>query len=167
MFYNVPHAVSVDWLRPGCCWNMVFALHGRVCTCIDKLQTVSNDNGFLKCFWAHVLISFIQSCWFLIQPRSLFAEISTHYLNHLMTLGIVDGEIPKFLATVYWQIFFLNNWTLCPCSFSQIGEPRPIFACEPFEDANHNTITCYHLTCLPGNVPNRCLKLFKLVWNKF
>ena len=98
--------------------------------------TVFTDNGFLKCSWAHVVISFIQSCWFLMQcclrdQRSrAFSVPALNSLNLLMILWIVDGEIPKFLEIVPWEMLFLSCWTICPCSFSQSGEPHPILACE-------------------------------------
>lgn len=54
-------------------------------------------------YWAHVVISFIESCWFLIQWRSqtfnvgfcsspLRREISHDYLNLLMILHTVHGK---------------------------------------------------------------------------
>ena len=62
----------------------------------------------------------------------------------LSILLIVDGENPKFLATVPQETLFLNCSSFCPRSLSQSGEPHPFLVCEPFEHApfipNHDTI---------------------------
>ena len=104
----------------GCCWYRAFALHCRV------------SSG------TNVIISLTEWCRFLMQcclrdQRSrtlnvgfclLHAEISPDSLNLLMTLWTVDDEIPQFVATVHWEMFFLNCKTICSRSCSQSGEPR-------------------------------------------
>lgn len=77
-------------------------------------QTVYVDNTFLKLSQAHVIMSFIRSCRFLMQrglssqgsqpfsvgfqPCRSCAEIVLDSLNLLTILWIVDAEIPNFLA---------------------------------------------------------------------
>lgn len=54
-----------------------------------------------------------------------------------------------FSATVCWERLFLKCWTICPCSFSESGEPCLILACKPFTVVsfipNHDTVTWYQL----------------------
>ena len=47
-----------------------------------------------------------------------------------MTFWSVDDEIPQFLAIVHLETLFLNCTSICSCSCSQSGEPRPILAGE-------------------------------------
>ena len=126
---------------------MALALQSRVLTCTYRCRrTVVTDSGFLKCSWAHVVISFTQWCRFLMQyrlrdrrsqafnagfgPCRLRAVISPDSLNLLMILRTVDDEIPKFFAIAGWEMLFLNCWTICSHICSQSGDPRPILVCE-------------------------------------
>lgn len=66
---------------------------------------------------------------FVFWPCLLRAEISPDFLNVLMILWTVNGEILKFFAILHWETLFLNCWTICSHSCSQMGEPHPILAC--------------------------------------
>ena len=92
------------------------------------------------------------------RPCRLRAEISPDSLNFLMILWTVDDEIPKFLAIVRWETLFLNCSTICSCSCSQSGEPRPILAYEwlslsgmlflyPIMAPNCSQLTCSPVGC--------------------
>lgn len=114
-------SVHLRWAEAQrqCFWVLLiygFSLHGRV-----------TDNVYLKCLRARVVISFIQSCCFLMWYfrrdqrswtfdigfcASLPAEISLDYLN-LLIIWIVDGEIPKQWNGLLRNVFFpLKSWTV-------------------------------------------------------
>lgn len=114
---------------------MVCTLHGsiffltRVCWCSDKLCSLT----VVSLSWAHVLIPFIDSCWFLMQPcqrdwRSLpfniglhpcpsHAEMSPDSLN-LLKIWTRNGKISEFLAVWLWEAVCL---TVGPQNWSQSG----------------------------------------------
>lgn len=92
-----------------------------------QLQTVFTDNSSPKCFWALLVMSFIEPLQFLMRccQRAwvswtfyvglhpcpfLSSEISQNSLYLLMILCAVDGvmRLPKCLAFVDWEIMFLN-----------------------------------------------------------
>ena len=123
-----------------CCWHMAFTLHSRVLLHLQMLRrTVFTDNSFLKCSWAHVVISFSHWCRVLMQgrprdqrswafsvgfrPCCLCAEISPDSLNLLMILCTIYDEIPKFLAIVHWETLFLN----CSTKFSHTVVHKAVY----------------------------------------
>lgn len=101
----------------------------RVCWCSDKLCSLT----VVSLSWAHVLIPFIDSCWFLMQPcqrdwRSLpfniglhpcpsHAEMSPDSLN-LLKIWTRNGKISEFLAVWLWEAVCL---TVGPQNWSQSG----------------------------------------------
>lgn len=80
-------------------------------------------------------MAFIQSCKFFMQCHqmdwrsqafsvsflafTLTGEISLDSLNHFIIFWIEDGEIPKFLATIFWEMLVLNYWTICTQFFTK------------------------------------------------
>ena len=119
----------------GWCWYMTFTLHSRVLTCTYRccLRTVFTDNGFVKCSWAHVVISFTHLCRVLMQgrpryqrswafsvgfrPCHLCTEISPDSVNLWMILWAILRNVLELL-----EVFSHSCW--------QSGVPRPILACE-------------------------------------
>ena len=136
-------------------------------------RTVFTDNGFLKCSWAHVVISFTHWCRVLMQgrprdqrswafsvgfrPCRLRTEISPDSLNLLMILWTIYDEIPKFLSILRWNVLKLFDKVFSR-SCSQSGVPRPILACEwlslsgmlflyPIIAPNYSQLTCSPVGC--------------------
>ena len=70
-----------------------------------------SDKDFPKYSWAHVAMS----------PDSL---------NLFTILWTVDGERPKFFATLRWETMSLNWLTILSRSLEQTGEPRLILSCK-------------------------------------
>lgn len=103
---------------------------------VDTEMLWINDNGFLKCSLANVIIFIAEWCHFVlffyaaltegmkvmkiiqcgIRPFPLHAEIYL-ILRILTTLWTVHGEISKFLANVLWGPFIINC-SICPDLFS-------------------------------------------------
>ncbi len=109
-------------------------------------RIVFTDNGFWKYFWAHLVMSMIESCRWVMQcrlrarrprasnkglrPCPLHTEIFPVSLNLLMMLCTVDDEISKAFAIWRRGTLFLKYSTIFLHTLSQIGEPLPIFTSE-------------------------------------
>ena len=105
------------------------------------------DNGFPKCYRAHVIISITEGCQFFMHvspERSKVMGIQC-WLSALplkcrdfSRLSISFDDIMdcrwwnpyKLFEIVRWETLFLNRWTILPHSCSLSGEPLPILACE-------------------------------------
>ncbi len=107
---------------------------------------VLTNSGFWKCSWAHLVMSMIESCrWVMqcclrakrprasnkiLQPCPLRTEMSPVSLNLFMMLCTVDDEVCKAIAILHWGTLFLKCYAIFLRTLSQIAEPLPIFTSE-------------------------------------
>ncbi len=115
--------------------------------CMIELYLASADGTaycvyqqwFWKYSWAHLVMSMTESCGWVMQcrlrawrtrPCPLRTEISPVSLNLLMMLCTVDYDIFKAFAIWRWGTLFLMYFIIFLRTFSQIGEPLPLFTSE-------------------------------------
>ncbi len=107
----------------GPCSHMASYLHDIA------LVDLSNDSGFWKYSWAHLVMSMTKSCRWVMQcclrprrplasnkglrPCPLRTEISPVSLNILMVLCTVDEEICKAFAIWHWGLPIFPSERLC------------------------------------------------------
>ncbi len=128
------------WL-PVCMIEQKFSWHLQIAR-----RIVFTVSGFWKYSWAHLVMSMIESCRWVMKcrlrarrPRAsnkglrscpLHKEIDPVSLNLLMMLCTADDEICKAFAVWHWGTLFLKFSSIFLCTLLQIGEPLPIFTSE-------------------------------------
>lgn len=121
--------------------------------------TVFTDSRCLKCSWAHVIMSFIQSHRLLdrrpwafsdgFQACPLLEEISPDSFNLLRLLWIVDVNIHKSLAMYVRKVAF-------NCSSVYASRFSPHSCCE--QQLAFHTWSCYHYLLPVNRLPVECPK---------
>lgn len=143
-------------------------LHGRVSHLQIKWQTVSTDNGFLKCSRAKGVISFIESCQFLLQccmtewrsqafsvgshPWPWSAAIPLDSLILLLWILWAGWWNPQILCSRLLRNFFSSSLSsltvrfVLPTVFHTVVNLSLQLPCKGAFTHNHDTPPCYQLT---------------------